>query len=398
MTSAPTSSQIRSLPDGSLRRPGVAVHLGDCLDVLIELPSQSIDAIVTDPPYAIASRPTDLKAFRGKSSGSCQRCDSQMSAEGYVLCPHCLDTTRTQALMGAPMLGQQSQNWHEKATHSRGYADNDNQVFQAWCDLWTAECFRVLKPGGHILAFGGTRTWHRLTCAVEDAGFEIRDGLAWIYGTGYPKGVNVGNAMRNHHTADPELGASAAQRWEGWGTTLKPAHEPIVFARKPLDGTVVSNALAHGTGPLNLAGCSIKDGDGHRSVDVRIATNVFLDQSQADLLDVMAGDPVSRFFWVAKPGNAERIEVDGVAHPTVKPLDLMRELVRLITPLQGVVLDPFAGSGTTVEACLLEHKDVIAIERDAIYMPLIEQRIDRVLDPLKAARRNDTTATADLFS
>ena len=353
-------------------------------------------------------------------------------------------------------------------------------AFQEWCTLWAAECLRVLKPGGHLLAFGGTRTWHRLACAVEDAGFEVRDSIAWMYGSGFPKSLDVSKAIDKaagaerevvgkadrksgpgrHMTAlaggygesvTPDITAPAtpdAERWQGWGTALKPAFEPVVVARKPLAGTVAANVLAHGTGALNIDGCRVageritttfgsgnevygdlsynagKPWESHASG--RWPANVVLDETQAEALDEQSGESrdgtavkrnrsedgrapyeassymitdrsredqtyggqggASRFFYVAKADASERPRVNGTAHPTVKPLDLMRWLVRLVTPPGGTVLEPFAGSGTTVEACIIEGFQCIAIEREADYLPLIRQRIDRRRDPVEALR------------
>jgi site-specific DNA-methyltransferase (adenine-specific) len=246
---------------------------------------------------------------------------------------------------------------------------------------WAEECLRVLKPGGHLLAFGGTRTWHRLAVAVEGSGFEIRDSIAWMYGSGFPK----------HRAA------------------LKPAFEPIVMARKPFKGSLTANEDMHGTGALNI--------DGTRTDAGRWPANVVLDEDMAEVLDHQSGHRkagerpassgitsvpgangtmgagwsgvsestrivldsggASRFFYVPKAAKKERPVVDGVAHSTVKPLELMRWLVRLVTPTGGTVLEPFAGSGTTVEACILEGFHCIAIEREAEYLPLIQTRIDR---------------------
>lgn len=232
---------------------------------------------------------------------------------------------------------------------------------------WAAECLRVLKPGGHLLAFGGTRTWHRLALSIEDAGFEIRDSIAWMYGSGFPK-----------HRA-----------------TLKPAFEPIVMAHKPYKGNLVNNEAVYGTGALNIEGCRIKGGPssggmasgakGTRSgynfakaaidrelTEGRWPSNVAIESEAAEVLD---GQP--RFFYAPKAPKKERPSVNGIAHTTVKPLDLMRWLVRLVTPEGGTVLEPFAGSGTTVEACILEGFHCIAIEQEAEYLPLIQARIDR---------------------
>ncbi|ALA46424.1 hypothetical protein PBI_RUFUS_60 [Mycobacterium phage Rufus] len=364
----------------------VDLRLGDCRDILTELEDDSVDSIVTDPPYE---------------------------------------------------LGFMSKKW-----------DGSGIAFDV--EMWE-QCLRVLKPGGHLLAFGGSRTWHRLTVAIEDAGFEVRDSIAWLYGSGFPKSLNVSKAIDKAAGAEREV-----RQWQGWGTALKPAFEPIVVARKPLVGTVAANVLEHGTGALNIDACRIGDGSesqGPRdssepsatrrytsSGAVNIAatpgprggspsgrwpTNVVLDDTQAAELDKQSGNlpggvtvrrnmhgqeqnangiygsrkryasedftygdsgGASRFFPVfkyqAKAPTKERpsyVNEDGakVAHSTVKPLTLMRWLARLVCPPGGVILDPFAGSGTTVEACLLEGFDCIAIENEADYIPLIEHRISR---------------------
>jgi site-specific DNA-methyltransferase (adenine-specific) len=289
----------------------VTLYHGDCLGVIKMLPNDSVDSIVTDPPYGLG--------FMGKA-------------------------------WDALPPGQD----------------------------WAEECLRVLKPGGHLLAFGGTRTWHRLAVAVEDAGFKIRDSIAWMYGSGFPK----------HRAA------------------LKPAFEPIVMACKPFKGSLTANEAIHGTGALAIDGCRVEVAGGAG----RWPANVVLDAYSAALLDEQSGisppgyregrvapnkhwrggeggikphygytdsGGASRFFYVAKAPKKERPVVDGVAHATVKPLALMRWLVRLVTPEGGTVLEPFAGSGTTVEACIFEGFHCIAIEREAEYLPLIQARIDR---------------------
>ena len=325
----------------------------------------------------------------------------------------------------------------------------------------------MLKPGAHLLAFGGTRTWHRLAVAVEDAGFEIRDSIAWLYGSGFPKSLDVSKAIDRAAGAERTEGAREwqggarsggvmgagegtttriihdapatpdAAKWAGWGTALKPAFEPVVVGRKPLVGTVAGNVLAFGTGALNIdatrigteervngpgsTGPRVARGGGwredaeSRTVTGRHPANVVLDESQAAELDRQSGvtrstaggfsstgaanswdrqdggmfdagrrvprtghddsGGASRFFYVAKAGKSERPVVDGEAHATVKPLALMQYLVRLVTPPGGAVLEPFAGSGTTVEACLREGFSCIAIEREASYLPLIMHRV-----------------------
>ncbi len=473
-------------PELVLDEGPVTLYRGDCREVMALLPENSVDAIVTDPPYELG--------FMGK------RWDSS----GIAYDP----------------------------------------------EVW-AQAYRVLKPGGHALVFGGTRTWHRVAVAVEGAGFEIRDSIAWLYGSGFPKSLDVSKAIdktRNDLTEienvraflnriridrglnlkainrhfgfadnggglastwttnrstraiptweqwlnlkewlgfgdemdaevrrlndrkgqagdawherevtgvveawenrtnfamttrdgvarDIALAGTAAAQWEGWGTALKPAFEPVVVARKPLVGTVAANVLAHGTGALNIDASRIGDevlapvtrgvskigtfegADGNVTAERtgRFPSNVLLDESQAAELDrqtgtltsglmkarterkprpggtiygadkrnIVAGDTYadsgggSRFFYVAKAGKDERPVVEGKQHATVKPLALMRYLVRLITPPGGTVLEPFAGSGTTLEACVIEGFNVIGAEldEDGKHIPLILKRL-----------------------
>jgi DNA modification methylase len=347
------------------------VHLGDALHILTGLPDASVDAVITDPPYAIKKVPAHRFDLPAQPRPGCT--DSRCLPER--VCPRCLHAGTVEKFAQSPMLGQQSQNWHAKETHSRGYADNDPAQFQAWCALWLSQCRRVLKPGGHLVAFGGTRTWHRLATAAEEVGFDVRDSLAWLYSSGMPKSLNVHRALSNSASHDLQ-----SSDWKGWGTTLKPAFEPIVLARRPLEGTMVENLSTWGVGPLNIAGADLsQDGDAASAGDStqKWPTNVHLDKAQAARLQAEVDRNPANSFWISKPNRAERVIVDDVAHPTVKPLALMRRLVRLVTPHGGLVLDPFAGSGTTIEACLLEGMRTIGIERDAAYLPLIEERIRR---------------------
>lgn len=433
----------------------VTLWHGDCLDVLRTLPDNSVDSVVTDPPYGLE--------FMGKAWDSF----GKDTSNGYREAPRINDRS------GEGFPGH------------RGAAVNSFQAgapFQRWCEQWAAECLRVLKPGGHLLAFGGTRTWHRLACAVEDAGFEVRDSIAWLYGSGFPKSLDVSKAIDKaggwerpdngfsststtcpafpnpcpgHPTANGSLGggvmrharpsapaSDAARTWQGWGTALKPAFEPVVVARKPLAGTVAANVLTHGTGALNIDGCRVAGNVPHTQGGItsggimagsvegarrepfvpapagRWPANVVLSDDQAAELDrqsgtsrdgvavnrnrgdlrpqTVAGAPArvlhedqgyggeggaSRFFptfrYEAKAPTVERPRDGETAHPTVKPLDLMRWLVRLVTPPGGTVLEPFAGSGTTAEACVIEGFRCIAIEREASYLPLIVQRLSK---------------------
>jgi site-specific DNA-methyltransferase (adenine-specific) len=283
--------------------------------------------------------------------------------------------------------------------------------------IW-AECLRVLKPGGHLLSFAGTRTQHRMAVNIEDAGFEIRDMIAWVYGSGFPK---------SHNLKDD---------WEGWGTTLKPALEPITVARKPFKGTVVANVLEYGTGAINIDGCRVpfageqdereskqknKHGDfgsGPMSNKVfgeykkdrdnydptgRWPANLIHDGSAAVTdqfpisMDKGAEVRASRFFYGAKasrkdrneglpdPGpqfqrgttlrKVENTDTKGNNHPTVKPTDLMAYLCRLVTPPGGIVLDPFMGSGSTGKAAMREGFRFMGIEMDPDYFEIAKARI-----------------------
>ena len=331
------------------------LHLGNCLEVLKGMPDNSVDSIVTDPPYGLA--------FMGKK-------------------------------------------WD--------YDVPDQAIWE--------ECLRVLKPGGHLLAFAGTRTQHRMAVRIEDAGFEIRDMIAWVYGSGFPKSLDVSKAIDkaagaqreilseriNRSSFDPEKqggggfqrgtiqvttpATDAAHQWQGWGTALKPALEPVTVARKPFKGTVAANVLEWGTGAINIDGC-------------RVATNEILGRTQAEQLffsglknngyndnsDKRGGrwpanlihdgsdeqteflGAAARFFYCAKASKKDRGE--GNNHPTVKPTDLMAYLCRLVTPPGDVVLDPFMGSGNTGKAAMREGFRFIGIEMDADYLAIAEARI-----------------------
>jgi DNA modification methylase len=427
----------------------VDLRHGDCVELMRAMPDCSVDSIVTDPPYELA--------FMGR------RWDA--SGIAYSL------------------------------------------------EMW-GEALRVLKPGGHLLAFGGTRTYHRMACAIEDAGFEIRDSIHWVYGSGFPKSLNVGKAIdkaagaerqvigrqiagiapgAHNYVNGPKVEVDVkggpvtpdAARWEGWGTALKPAHEPIVVARKPLAGTVAGNVLVWGTGGLNIDGCrvgtTVETWPASRSFAAGISAgytdgltkgatqatgdapagrwpaNVVFDRTAGEALDQQSGVSASReggrstratttaysnatgtnmfhdsrdvprtghsdtggasrfftqadfgpddwpFVYQAKPSRRERnAGLDGLPeqpgpdgmrrnlpagesggrgldrqnhHPTVKPVALMRHLVRLVTPPGGTVLDPFAGSGTTLVAAVLEGFDAIGCEMTDEYLPIIEGRV-----------------------
>jgi len=399
-----------------------ALYHGDALDVLANLADGIADAVVTDPPYGLGFMGKEWDSGKSFVERKPQRSNTFDHVGGNHNPTHSADAAGTRRV--------------------------ENAKYGEWCVGWAAECLRVLKPGGHLLAFGGTRTYHRLACAVEDAGFEIRDTISWLYGSGFPKSLDISKAIdkaAGAATDDARRGGLARPSWAGWGTALKPAHEPIVVARKPLAGTVAANVQAHGTGGLNVDGCRVagaEDGSRNRPPSRlgsestyaqdewtrtavvqrqdttglgRWPSNVVLDEHTAVELDRQSGvstsqggsrgvgargyeggalgaqsdvnaygdtGGASRFFPVfkyqAKAPSRERPKVDGVAHPTVKPLELMRWLVRLVTPPDGIVLDPFAGSGTTAEACALEGMRCLAIECEPEYLPLILARLERV--------------------
>lgn len=348
--------RLTELPAPVISEAGATVYLGDAVELIPLLPEASIDALVTDPPYGLS--------FNGHSWDD---------ASGFRESLLHLDTSA----MTAP------------------------EVFEAWCTTWAAGALHALKPGAYVAAFGGARTWHRMVRGIENAGFEIRDQIAWLHTTGMPKSMDLAHAIDKHHGAhradrivqttdhDGVLGATRtvlskgtpvtddAGRWEGWGTALRPVFEPIIIARKPLEGTVVRNVLEHRVGGINI--------DGARFADDRWPTNVAFDQRQADALDMLTGtwqgESLSRKFPIFrfdhKPGPAERPRAFGVSHSTVKPLALMRWLITLLSPRQGLVLDPFAGSGTTLEAGAGSGYEMIGIEREARYVPLIGARFDR---------------------
>lgn len=383
------------------------LHNADCLEVLSKLPDNSIDSIVTDPPYGIS-------------------------------------------FMGAK--------WDY---------DTPSQ------EIWEA-CLRVLKPGGYLLSFASARTYHRIACRIEDAGFHIRDQILFVYGTGFPKSMDIEKSILKAGGEE-----ETAMQWSGWGTGLKPAHEPIVMARKPFAGTVTGNVLQYGTGALNIDASRIGDGvfgwGGHkgfttwgagldkeeaaRPVNGRWPANLAHDGSPEVLAlfpnNAGASAPVkgtepsevtngiygkfanrvegtfygakgnaSRFFYCAKPSKTERNEgvtskalsagectnrKEGSAgienpragagrtsgnanyHPTVKPVALMKWLIAMVTPEGGVTLDCFMGSGTTGKAAMASGFNFIGIERDQGYFEIAYQRIE--YEAKKSTPENETIET-----
>lgn len=376
------------------------LYVGDCLATMKQWPDACIDSVVTDPPYGLS--------FMGKA-------------------------------------------W-----------DYDVPTVDVW-----RECLRLLKPGGHLLAFAGTRTQHRMAVNIEDAGFEIRDMIAWVYGSGFPKSLDVskaidkaagaarpdvsegfnvagigksngGSKFRSDHPeyTKPRGVTPEAQKWQGWGTALKPAMEPITVARKPLIGTVAENVLKHGTGAINVDGARVAGkvpqvtqgatdrifgkGKGLRSEPTQSTPSdagrwpanlihdgsdevveLFPEQSSGRLTadqqinggykgakncygDAQTGGSqefqqnagsAARFYYCAKASGADRGPNNN--HPTVKPTDLMRYLVKLVTPERGVVLDPYLGSGTTAVAAKLVSCDYVGCELNPEYIELAESRLSQ---------------------
>ena len=302
----------------------------DSLALLPELPENSVDAVVTDPPYGIG--------FGGETWDS------------------------------------------GKLTHAA--------TFQQWTSDWAKEALRVLKPGGWLAAFGTPRTSHRLVAGIEDAGFEIRDQVLWLYAQGVPK---------------------SHSRKDGLGSTLKPAYEPVLLARKPFDGTLDANLTKHGTGALQIDAARVPRREGGRGfwpANVALSHSPHCRQGRchtdcpAALIDTepRPGREISRLFYASKANRREReagceempltevpiyprgknagVRLVRNTHPTVKPLETMRWITRLICPPGGVVLDPFTGSGSTGAACALERRRFVGIERDERYVPIARARIE----------------------
>jgi len=388
----------------------MATVLGDCIEIMKNMESNSVDSIITDPPYE---------------------------------------------------LGFMCKKWD-----STGIAFN--------CEVWS-EALRVLKPGGHILAFGGTRTFHRMVCAMEDAGFEIRDMIEWVYGSGFPKSNNIGKSIdklccnkriwisknpnkasekaelasagkcQSGRTTHPDI-TKGISKWEGWGSALKPAHEPICLARKPIEeSTIAKNVLKYGTGGINIDKCRVEidvkvdnpnikhhsnkkstfssnstnwDTTNIKSIG-RFPANIIHDGSDAVLEvfpysksggaggngkgklkgniygkmncdninkqnGIIEEGSAARFFYCAKVSKSERnqgcecLEDNRNIHPTVKPQKLLKYLITLITPENGIVLDPFMGSGSTGMAAYSLKREFIGIELNEEYYNIANKRINSI--------------------
>jgi len=353
--------------------PVTLLH-GDVLDRLAELADASVDAVVTDPPYGLSRQPDMVEVLTAWLAG-----------DDYV---H----------RGGGFMGE---TWDS---------------FVPGPSVWR-EVFRVLKPGGHALVFAGSRTQDLMGMSLRLAGFEIRDVLAWMYGSGVPKGQHLGRY---------------ASEWDGWYSQIKPAYEPVLLAQKTFDGTIASNVQEHGVGALNVAATRLafrsdadrdeatvknqhgKFGSGPRTNEVlgkvgsvrsdydpsggRFPANVLLDEGAAAALDVQSGvagevGGVSRFFYCAKASKKERNaglppREDGKnanIHKTVKPVAVMDWLVALITPPGGTVLDPYVGSGTTGMAAAAAGHPFVGIDHDAEYLQIAGQRIRHHADTCRSS-------------
>jgi len=321
---------------GTKGRSDVCLFEGDCLEALGQLEPESVDAIVTDPPYGI---------------------------------------------------GFQNERWDSKALQEAAAAAgherlSPNKAFEVWARIWAGECRRVLKPGGFLAAFGSPRTFHRLSCGIEEAGLEIRDTLMWLYAEGMSK----------------------SRRYpDGRATTLKPAYEPIVLARRGLDGTTEETIARRGTGALMAESCRVEGrhpaniilGHDPDCEEGRCTSECAVALADACVEEGRARIAPSRFLYCPKASRAERdtgcerlpqraldlfpnAGSSGDArnfHPTVKPLELMRWLVRLLCPPGGLVLDPTAGSGTTGAAAVLEGRRFHGIELEPAYVEIAAARI-----------------------
>jgi site-specific DNA-methyltransferase (adenine-specific) len=478
----------------------IDLRLGDCLEVLKTIPDNSVDSIITDPPYGIG--------FMGKAWDTFVPTNVANAVEQSEIS---YEKTKDDKQDNPNLKGRKNAPIGSKSTFAGTYdlTTKGKNEYQEWCYEWGKECLRVLKPGGHLLASNSPRMYHRMTIGLEDAGFEIRDQIMWVYGSGFPKSHNIGKAIdkiqgndrevvgvqklqgtaatlkgkanrENWHdqgeggTFTPEVNITKGNsEWEGWGTALKPAHEPIVMARKPLsEKSIAENVLKHGTGGINIDGSRIEFEDTQNAAtnpkfrkennykmpepgqesngavsftsskneydtSGRFPANIIFDEEAGQLLDEQSGisksgknklekgtggiwnkgtnlpigpeygdkGGASRFFYCPKAAKKDRNEgldhleekvIEGrdegqdernVAfkirnkpranvHPTVKPTDLMRYLINLITPPNGTILDPFMGSGSTGKAAVRCGVNFIGIEKEQEYMDIASARIE----------------------
>lgn len=391
----------------------ICLSLGDSLEVLSERDDCSVDSIVTDPPYGLGNEPDAVELMF---------------------------------------------DWVLRGAHlvkGKGFMGNEWDAFVPQPILWS-ECHRVLKPGGHLLSFGGTRTFDLLSLALRLAGFEYRDTIMWVYGEGMPKSHNISKAINK------QQGSNSSEEWNGWGTNLKPCYEPILMFRKPLDGNVAENVLQWRTGGINIDATRVPTDDAVVRPSVARDDNLvygkglgagtqeepsgrwpsnFVHDGSDEVLSLFPvtgpskkasrgkgidgptfknkngsgngvrghddnGGSAARFFYCAKASRSERDaglddlemlpggEMSGTKdgslltgsgnkrdnqrkniHPSVKPVSLMRWLVKMVTPPGGLVLDPFMGSGTTGIACVMEGFDFWGIDKDEYYTRIADARI-----------------------
>lgn len=405
------------------------VYNENCLETMKRMPDNSVDSIVTDPPYGLGESPDSYEVMKS---------------------------------------------WIEHGYHEvkgKGFMAKEWDAFVPQPVIWK-ECFRILKPGGHLLAFSSTRTQDWMTMALRFAGFEINTSIYWVFASGMPKGLNVSKAIDKKYSTDDNLTKSVydAMKWEGWNSQLKPAVEPITVARKPMIGNIVDNVLKYGTGTFNVNACRVGTRDTNESgwsksgskpsenrsmsgknydrppkdeVGLgRYPSNLIHDGSD-DVVDLFPntksgamkhsvdaydgtsltgmlrgrsgpdnqyGDEGSaaRFYYCAKAGNSDRNEGwdefipkfqpplgNGIGvkehdpetatkklnhHPTAKPTSLMRYLCRLVTPVGGLVYDPFSGSGSTGKAAILEGFEFVGSELDPEYTDIANTRLKHALE------------------
>jgi len=426
------------------------LYQGNMLDMLEVIKPNTIDSIITDPPYGLTSI---TKRFGKEGSAECQYGKDgsfQRLSKGFM-----------------------GKEW-------------DGSGIEYNIETWQ-KCYEVLKPGGYLLAFGGSRTFHRIACAIEDAGFEIRDTIMWLYGSGFPKSMNIGlaidkkngidnrtgnivkgmgsnntTAMKNCLSESQEFASEYEERiaqneWQGWGTALKPSFEPIIVARKSFKGTLVENIIQYGVGGINIDECRVNfvndedykitaNKNQHEKFGTQPMTNnnVYGDYSMIQpknysatgrfpanailTYDETPSDERLRYFYCAKASKKDRDEgldieeqviTDGRKkpidnafnrgetlrkniHPTVKPTELMQYLVRLVSPNDATILDPFNCSGSTGKAIMYENKErnkgykYIGIELTEEYLPIAKARIEYVCNLTKEELKEKQMTIFDL--
>jgi site-specific DNA-methyltransferase (adenine-specific) len=421
------------------------LHYGDCLKdgILASMPDESVHSVVLDGPYGFDPKKDDYQAGDDAPAtageGSWDQADARRDMSDAAQADDLTEAERLRNrltrgvnyLDGGDRLTTDNETWGVDSVVG-GYAAEKGMVelpryimppeamfnFQLWCAEWAREDLRLLKPGGFLLAFCSTKCYHRQAVGIEDAGFEVRDMIHWIYGQGMPKGTMAWKAYERSSKAPAGLKAKKkgtilttpetdeGRALFGWHTGLKPGHEPIVVARKPFKGTIYGNMQAHGTGAFNIEGCAVPGG---LDQDDRHPSNVIVTHSpecvkgaacvpwcpvpQMEARFAGASGYFKCLYWepgewewqvasryVPKPGKKEKGA--GREHPTVKPVALMKELTRLVTPRGGRVLDHFGGSGTTGVAAIDEGFYPVLVERAPKYLRIIQQRCGSAQLPL----------------